>query len=290
MKSPLSLLLLLALSLPAAARAQTLTLSADDVEAESPAESIASLDLSQEVEAMAPEDAVFEPAFDVELPANPNTLRILGRGVAARGSERSIAIACVGRDQSCDRLQFVYIANNQAPVQYLGVAIKAPTAPTGKLRKKALSLVLQEYLDYHETQKQFAYRQNTWYRVAVPTLIGGIGTTIAIPWALSGYNAACAFLSAGGPYIIGGMAVLAFILSSYSVTKMLSSKLVTGDVTFSQQDGWSWASNPRRIKAKKFDELLAGLSAATPNKEAQGYYHYRYDRKKKRLDKQGVQF
>lgn len=246
--------------------------------------------LEQEVDYLPPADIAVDES-GLERPANPSQIKILGKGVTRRGSPESVAVVCVGSGQDCGTLQFAYFASSHSPVEYLGQPFRAPSASDSRVQRKALKLVIEEYMDYHQTWSQ---KRRRWGVMNNGAPFAGAGIMV-IGLILKSAPAAGGGLVVAGPAVLvmmGAAAGAAVLLNSYSFSKILASgHLVASEVHFTEQDGWNWADHAHKIGQKKFGKLMSALRFG--NDEGMENFpqiERRYQRKKKKLTEAGAQF
>jgi hypothetical protein len=218
------------------------------------------------------------------LGAQAQSLKLMGKGLAKRGSQESIALACVNAE-NCTELQFVYF-NGPGEPQWVGPKIAMPTAPTEELREKAVQTKVAVYMASNPAiQKEQKKAEGIRNKASWAVMIGvGAAACAAGPMTL---GAAVIYFA---PIAVAGVFLRAFPPRSLDAFLVGSGDFVTVSKV-SDQNGWSWSSEPKKVSAKKFDRLMQNL------KTQARYYSYgdggpmdQVAKKMRKLEKEGVDF
>lgn len=168
------------------------------------------------------------------------TLRLLGKGIQAKKTGQNLAIACVAEGQSCDILQFVYYANPQE-VYFIGHRFSV--APE----------LLETYLKKLGKDANRISRKNrgAWILLAL-----GIGTAVVSP--VVGFIPffVVAGVGAVGASFHGTEGMGMPLDMSYNLRSVT---LGNEGAPIVNQDGWNWASEPKRIPEKVFHGIVSDL-------------------------------
>ncbi len=177
---------------------------------------------------------ITSPEVTLELSQNGNTppVKILGKGIAGKKSHESLALACVGMNYSCDKLQFIYFKDQTQ---------RAPVGPTFTVKdRKALKHLLKS------VSKQ-ARNGNR----AMISLVAEIGVLVALTPILD--SAIPLYIAVFGPFMIMGA-------EQHQVFDLMGdfkdvSKTNAGSMLINQ-NGWNWAEDARSIREKQFQRML----------------------------------
>ncbi len=177
------------------------------------------------------------------------TLALMGRGFAGRKSDQNLAVACVGRNNSCNLFRFVYFLDS-ANAFWIGPFLKAndlenkgkPISP-----KTALAKGLKAHLK--EDRSDWGL-----YASALGVFVGGI---ILIPvtggWSLAGLGAY--MMTAYGVQNSGGDAEKVINLTTPIQN---SANAIPGNASI-KQGNWNWESKPKTIREKTFKKIINDL-------------------------------
>ena len=219
-------------------------------------------------------------------------LSLLGRGIYNKASREIIAIACV--DTTCTQIQFTLLSldqdHSEMKVEWLGSPLEVPAAPTEELKAAATTAMLEAYLNTIQSYQQRKVKEErsdrirnrfSWgVMIATGMVAGALG-----PVTLTG---AIAIMT---PLLITGILVRAF--PPKSLERLLSQSLNMNHITETgtNRDGWNWSIKPKKLKSKKFEELLANLrNPANSHDLNYGSPYQRARDKMDRLEKKGVNF
>ncbi len=175
-----------------------------------------------------------------------NSLRLVGRGIENRKTGELLAVAC--GNENCHYLRSVYFTENHQEAYFFGRpieifhAIENPEkVPTDQEIKSALRKMTKQY-------KQFKRRNLDEQKVLARA------TGFAVEGIASGYVAVA--MAAWWPFALGvGVAMGGILVFSGDI--IIPFKSVSPAIsTFSNQAGWNWAVEPKKVRPKKFDEIF----------------------------------
>jgi hypothetical protein len=221
------------------------------------------------------------PAQAIE-PVTASKLKLLGRGIAPRGDDlQSLALACY--DEACTTVRFVYF-KSPTETYYIGSSMRNPKTESARLHKKALSVVISEYMAKHQTEATEGKRRRHFGRVFLLIVVSATAIALSLPTTGPGamLTAGIVFTTMGGIYVLSTQVNM--------VELMVSGTLV--EVQSSDQGGWNWSSRPKRVNAKNFNMLLGQILKGREDTD----FNWRMtqegktDRQKERLYRQGVEF
>jgi hypothetical protein len=187
-------------------------------------------------------------------------LRLLGRGVYQKQTNEVIALACV--DASCEKIQFVRLAleksSQEMQVEWLGVPLSMPVAPTEELKCEATALLIQNYLSTLELEEKVKRHKvnfdNITYKLSRGMIIA-LGATALVIGPMT--------LVTGALLITPVLGTVIFIYAYPSQNlELFLSRSVNPDHVAEvsvNQDGWNWSIKPKKAKRSKFAQLLSNL-------------------------------
>lgn len=187
-------------------------------------------------------------------------LRLLGRGIYQKHSDEIIALVCA--DVSCESIQFVRLAleksRQQMQIEWLGVPLRMPVAPTEELKNEAAAVLVQNYLStlvsYEEVKSHKNRYENGTYRVSRGMVIALAAASLLIgPMSL-----------ATGALLITpvlGTVLFVYAYPSKNLELFLSRSVNPDHVSAVSvdRDGWSWSIKPKKANRSKFSQLLRNL-------------------------------
>ncbi len=182
---------------------------------------------------------------------------ILGKGIENRRTHEIIAIACVGKptaelpaESNCSQIQALYYKPNaEAPVLLIGSVhgvSENDKEPTKAELKKEYREIAESFHDY-----RFHNLNHRWHWVSIINATVGVGSWIGIGAALIGGTVFW-------PFGVAFAASVALIpVDNYIYDRVFVNTTLT---KFSNQDGWNWSVEPKKISNRKFKELHSYFS------------------------------
>ncbi len=194
----------------------------------------------------------------------PNSFRLLGRGIQTKDGQQSIALSCYNDD--CSQVRFIYFSN-QNP-KWIGSSFAFQIGDP-----KLASMLVEQYLLRRTAQRDLILDSKAG------KVIGPGVVYVATPIAAAVANAvATTTVAAVGIFMAPAAAFLIFdFLTVGGKTNFVSNEaLGTFTVTRGEQ-GWTWAENAERVKAKKFQSFLSTIEACKdwgncPSQPSNKYY------------------
>jgi hypothetical protein len=200
-----------------------------------------------------------------------NELVLAGRGFQNKDSKENVALACL--DAECSRLQFVYF-DGSPNVEYIGDVINAPKAIDAATQEKALALVVREFFYCHQTRSSAEKIDRSIIRKGVVILGGAVALALVVP---SGGSSILPF-AASGVWTGGAMYLFS---SSNAMEAVVSGR---SRATLTDNEGWSWSSHPKKLKADLFGSLLARIRHGKPLRYFANEVYGSFDRDLKMQD------
>ncbi len=169
------------------------------------------------------------------------TLHLVGRGIALSKGDESLGLACL--DTQCTQLRFV-LFKAQSASYFIGDILNAPLTSRANQTEAAFDFLVREYFACHHTLESaqkidHGISRNNWISIGSAIVVGA-----AIPVPIVG------FVTAGAIYAGGQL----LSTSSDAMNAMATQKRSVA--TLNDQNGWSWAENPVKVKADVFTSVL----------------------------------
>lgn len=174
-------------------------------------------------------------------------IRLLGKGLRGKRSKQLLGIACVGENDSCEIMRYIYQVNPQE-VYFLGPKFKLNPRYEGG-NKKALKKAVHALYDEASNSGQRGLK------IFAGALFAAFGSVFLfhVTWpAVTLFMIAVAKGASGGEKFMGISSFPAF-----DVSNNLRNATGTDAATYMQnQNGWNWEDKPGKVSEKTFGQMI----------------------------------